>query len=69
MRYFHNSFNNYFVDVGPNLAKNITLDVKSFASYLTRTHLCINRRIDDQSGRIQAIEKLNNEFKESLGVT
>ena len=32
-----NSFNKYFVDVGPNLAKNIQLGTKPFASYLSKT--------------------------------
>ena len=32
-----NSFNKYFVDVGPNLTKNIPLGTKPFASYLSKT--------------------------------
>ena len=36
-----NGFNKYFVDVGPNLAKNIPLGTNSFVSYLTKTQHCI----------------------------
>ena len=32
-----NSFNKYFVGVGPNLAKNTPLDSNSFAFYQTKT--------------------------------